>query len=366
MGKHGPAVYPGDVIWEMSVSKTRQNPTLACLVGALIAVSTASAADERSPDALALVNPVTYKVTQRISVTNGDVSALDMLELNLPIPLEWPEQQVDRIRTRGDRTFRLSDVAGLGLIVRSRYDRPETLPTPGEVRSLSTTCRVTRLEMRTDAQKAARVTFEDCRTRTGDFAQYVCSEKLIESDAPEIVALAGRLKAMQDCPFDFARAAYNYVIDHTEYTSPSPSHGARECLQNGKADCGSYAALFVALCRAGGVAARPVAGCWAVGENQWHCWAEFNLPGVGWVPADPSAGDRGPRERAYYFGNLDNNRATLAKTFNLQVNTDRGSTDLGFVQVGTWWWFPAPGSTGSVMRVEHRFHGEKWDDVVKR
>jgi transglutaminase-like putative cysteine protease len=117
--------------------------------------------------------------------------------------------------------------------------------------------------------------------------------------------------------------------------------------------------LFVALCRAGGVPARPVAGCWALGENQWHCWAEFLLPGVGWIPVDPTVGDRGPAERRFSFGNLDNNRVALAKTFNLSADTTDGSRDLGFVQVGTWWWYPAPDSTGSEMTVEHHFVGKK-------
>ena len=131
-----------------------------------------------------------------------------------------------------------------------------------------------------------------------------------------------------------------------------------QCLSLGKADCGSYTALFVALCRAGGVPARPVAGCWAQGENQWHCWAEFFIPDVGWIPVDPSAGDRGTKQRAYYFGNLDSNRVSLAKTFNLTVDTTEGSTDLGFAQVGTWWWYPAPGSTGSQMTVQHYLLGK--------
>jgi transglutaminase-like putative cysteine protease len=311
--------------------------------------------------ALKLVNSASYDVAQRISVTNGDLSALDMLELNLPIPMDWPEQRVDRVRIHGDRVSRLHDVSSLCLIARSRYTSPSVLPKSGETRALSVTYRLLRFETHVDAQGAGRITFADCRRQAAAFAPCLRSEKLIESDAPEIVALARTLKAAHDRPFDFARAAYEYVIDHTEYASPSPSNGARECLQKGKADCGSYTALFVALCRAAGIAARPVAGCWALGENQWHCWAEFNLPGIGWIPADPSVGDRGAQERAYYFGNLDNNRVTLAKTFNLQVKTDRGSTDLGFVQVGTWWWMPAPGSTGTDMRVEHHFRGQQAD-----
>ncbi|MCH7996089.1 MAG: transglutaminase domain-containing protein [Planctomycetes bacterium] len=311
---------------------------------------------------LEYVNPVTYEITQRITVTNHEVSALDLLELNLPIPLDWPEQAVGRVTITGDRPFRLRDRDEDGMIVRSLYRGSAALPGPRETRSLAVTYRVTRKEIRTDAKVLASRRYEPYDEGSGLYRRYTRSEKLIETDAAEIKMLAETLKAQTEGPYHFARAAYDYVVEHTEYISPSPSHGARECLAKGRADCGSYTALFVALCRAGGVPARTVAGCWAIGQDQWHCWAEFLLPGVGWVPVDPSAGERGPQERAYYFGNLDNNRVSLAKTFNLTVETTTGSTDLGFVQVGTWWWYPAPGSTGSKMAVEHFLVGKRADN----
>jgi len=311
----------------------------------------------RADSLVEFVNPVTYEITQRITVTNHDVSALDLLELNVPIPLDWREQEVELVNITGDRTHRLRDTNRLGMIVRSLYREPAVLPGPGQSRSLAITYRLTRKEIRANAGRLEARTYGPYGERSSEFHLYTRSEKLIDVDAQEIKEMAAKLKAKAKTPYRFAEAAYHYVIDRTEYASPSPSQGALECLRKGKADCGSYTALFVALCRAGGVPARPVAGCWALGENQWHCWAEFLLPGVGWVPADPTAGDRGPREREYYFGNLDNNRVALAKTFNLTVSTTRGSTDLGFVQVGTWWWYPAPGSSGSKLVVEHHFRG---------
>jgi hypothetical protein len=307
-------------------------------------------------------NPATYEITQRITVTNQDVSALDLLELNLPIPLDWLEQKIGRPRVTGDQTFRLPDVNGLGLIVRSLYREPKVLPGPAQSKSLSLAYRLTRMEIRSSADALAARVYEPSNELNAEYRLYTRSEKLIEADAKEIVTLAAELKAQTKGPYELAKAAYDYVVDHTVYVSPSPSNGALGCLIKGQADCGSYAALFVALCRAGGVPARPVAGCWALGDNQWHCWAEFLLPGVGWIPTDPSVGDRGPKEREYYFGNLDNNRVSLAKTFNLTVKTTKGSTDLGFAQVGTWWWYPAPGSTGSKMVVEHQFSGKKSTD----
>ncbi len=303
------------------------------------------------------VNGATYDITQRIVVTNQDVSSLGLLELNLPIPLAAPEQAVERVREVGDRTFRLRDVNGHGLVVRSLYRDSHAPPGPGETRSLEVSYRLVRKEIRTNAAALMARNYPPYNPKDRDFAVHTRSERTIETDAPEIAAVALELVRKWPNPYLRAKAAYEYVLDHVEYASPSPSRSARECMRQGKGDCGTYTLLFTALCRATGIPTRPIAGCWASGDNPWHCWAEFHLPGVGWIPVDPSVGDRGPKEREYYFGNLDNNRVTLARTFKFTVDTKDGSTDVEFVQVGTWWWFPAQGSSGSKMHVEHSFHG---------
>ena len=72
-----------------------------------------------------------------------------------------------------------------------------------------------------------------------------------------------------------------------------------EIIQRGHAECRGYAMLFTALCRAAGVPARPVWGLFRVprgveakvGNIASHNWAEFYVPGVGWVPVDPQHPD---------------------------------------------------------------------------
>ncbi len=63
----------------------------------------------------------------------------------------------------------------------------------------------------------------------------------------------------------------------------------RRALRTRKGDASDRAILFVALARAAGLEARPVAGIVAQ-ERGWsrHAWAEVKLGG--WVPADPSFG----------------------------------------------------------------------------
>jgi len=40
----------------------------------------------------------------------------------------------------------------------------------------------------------------------------------------------------------------------------------------------------------------------------YHCWAEFYLADVGWVPVDASEAHKFPAKREAFFGGLDENR----------------------------------------------------------
>jgi transglutaminase-like putative cysteine protease len=192
-----------------------------------------------------------------------------------------------------------------------------------------------------------------------EYIYYTRSETMIESDFPPIVEIADRFKKVSDSPYQIAKMAYDYVVENLTYTSPSPTWTAKQCQLEKKGACGQFSALFAAICRAAGVPARPVIGTWAEGENQWHCWAEFMLPEVGWIPADPTVGQRGPREREYYFGNLDNNHQPHLKCVNMKFHTQLGHPEAGFSQVGEWRWYPAAGSTGNNMSVEFLKIGRK-------
>jgi len=67
--------------------------------------------------------------------------------------------------------------------------------------------------------------------------------------------------------------------------------GALYALEHRKGDCTEYANLFVALCRANGIAARPIGGyvCPQSGvlkARDYHNWGEFYEDGS-WKLADP-------------------------------------------------------------------------------
>ncbi|MBN1412181.1 MAG: transglutaminase domain-containing protein [Spirochaetales bacterium] len=163
----------------------------------------------------------------------------------------------------------------------------------------------------------------------------------IESSNPSIINTANAAAGAETNPYNMARLFYYYVIDHATYSDAyNPNWGAASLLTSGLGQCGDYAALFCALCRARGIPARPVVGYNASsGTDETHVWAEFYLEGIGWIPADPTFGQKSPDRRDYYFSNLDSARVILTKGFNLTPNSALPGEIPDMIQVGAYYWY---------------------------
>ena len=131
---------------------------------------------------------------------------------------------------------------------------------------------------------------------------------------------------------DKARAVYDWVVENTSRDPSVKGCGigdVEQALANKGGKCADISSIYVAVARAAGVPAREVFGL-RLGKNSGvsdltnghHCWAEFYLPGYGWVPADPAdvtkfvfvnktSLERAGSVREYYFGGVDSNRVTL-------------------------------------------------------
>ncbi|TAN84546.1 MAG: transglutaminase domain-containing protein [Gallionella sp.] len=130
-----------------------------------------------------------------------------------------------------------------------------------------------------------------------------------------------------------ARAVYRWVVENTVRNPNVKGCGTGEVekmivRRSGK--CADISSVFVSVARAAGVPAREVFGL-RLGKKAeedmtggHHCWAEFYVPGYGWVPADPADVRKvmltdkldleGAREFVdYYFGAVDEYRIALAR-----------------------------------------------------
>jgi transglutaminase-like putative cysteine protease len=129
--------------------------------------------------------------------------------------------------------------------------------------------------------------------------RYLQPEPGIESDDLEIVDFATRLAAGESYPLEKAIKLFYYVNSKLLYqAADEQEHSALRTLRRGYGVCEDYSLLYTALCRAVGIPARFVNGFrfdptkLGKGENDLeqfgHAWVEVNLPGVGWVPVEPT------------------------------------------------------------------------------
>ncbi len=158
-----------------------------------------------------------------------------------------------------------------------------------------------------------------------------------------------------------ARAIYDWICS-SMYRDPA----TRGCgpgnvcklLEAPGGKCADIHSVFVALARSVGVPAREVFGI-RQGKKEvtdittWqHCWAEFFLPGYGWVVVDPAdvrkmmlsqqlAEDDSKTYgyRAYFFGGADPYRVKLGRGRDLQLNPAQHGKPVNylmypFAQVG--------------------------------
>jgi transglutaminase-like putative cysteine protease len=144
--------------------------------------------------------------------------------------------------------------------------------------------------------------------------EFTQPELHIESDNPQIVALARELAQGKATACDKARAFYDYIGNHLVYSFNGRNWGAQAALGEMGADCTEYSDLLIALSRAAGIPARYVeglayfaddasAGALLSDARTEHAWVEVFLPGSGWTPIDPTLG-RSSLARAAYFAHL--------------------------------------------------------------
>ena len=119
------------------------------------------------------------------------------------------------------------------------------------------------------------------------------------------------------------RAFFDYILEQMAYDKRHQGWGRGDishACDVGKGNCTEFHTYFNALCLASGIPSRFQIGMWGkyesvIGEYQtdgYHCWAEFHVPGQGWIPVDISEADLDPQHAGRHFGSHSANRVTLS------------------------------------------------------
>ena len=193
-----------------------------------------------------------------------------------------------------------------------------------------------------------------------DYALYLTSTSLGPIDG-QVRELADKITTGKSGILAKARAVYDWTVDNT-YRDPN----TRGCgigdvtalLHRPGGKCADISSIYIALARAAGVPTREILGIRSGKDAQqdvsgWqHCWAEFYLPGYGWVPVDPADVRKAMLKqgltledpkvtelREAYWGRVDQYRIRLSEGRDLQLNPPQQGPAINylmypFAQVG--------------------------------
>ncbi len=176
--------------------------------------------------------------------------------------------------------------------------------------------------------------------------KYLESSEWIPTDG-KVKEIADTITKGKKGILEKSRSVYDWVVENT-YRDPNVKGCGlgivEETLSKRGGKCADISSVYVALARAAGVPAREVFGL-RLGKKPeedmtggHHCWAEFYLPGTGWVPVDPAdvrkimltqkiGLDEAKHHREYYFASVDEYRIVLergGRGVNLQPPQEAG------------------------------------------
>jgi len=160
--------------------------------------------------------------------------------------------------------------------------------------------------------------------------------------------LAGNITKGKGTVLLKARAVYDWIVDNMHRDAKVKGCGFGEVgglLKTLGGKCADIHSVFVALVRASGVPAREIyglrmpAGSSGDATKSQHCWAEFYLPGYGWVVVDPADVAKAILEknltlaqakpyREYYFGAVDESRIAYGTGRNVALSPQQAGAPL--------------------------------------
>lgn len=183
-----------------------------------------------------------------------------------------------------------------------------------------------------------------------EFKEYLKATSLGPTDG-KVKELADQITKGRKTNLEKSKAIYDWIVNnmHRDPNIKGCGFGEVEKLivsLGGK--CGDIHSVFVALSRSAGVPAREIFGIrMAKGKEgditkSQHCWAEFYMPGYGWVPVDPSDVRKAMLEKKinnlkdvedlveYFFGAVEENRIAYQTGRDLTLNPTQKDGKLNY------------------------------------
>lgn len=171
-----------------------------------------------------------------------------------------------------------------------------------------------------------------------NIARYLEPDRLVPINGMIADLSREQTKGISD-PLKRARNIYDYVIRTMHYDHAGTGWGQGDAIFACTAhhgNCTDFHSLFIGMARAAGIPARFEIGFpIPIGQHQgeisgYHCWAEFYIQGIGWVPIDASEAWQIPSKHDYFFGGLDSNRVRFSGGRDLVLSPRQSGSAINY------------------------------------
>jgi len=211
----------------------------------------------------------------------------EIARLWIPYPVSDKNQLISDIKTSGD-------YANIGVYTDRYYGTPilyAQWPKDAKKRTLRFSFKVERREVRQRDFPTNEPAWDPA-----DYATYLKPTSLGPTHGA-VKKLSDAITKGKNTVLEKAKAIYDWTCENMYRDPKTVGCGLGDVdklLQTRGGKCTDISSVFIALARAAGVPAREVFGLRLGKKSQqdvttWqHCWAEFFLPGYGWVSVDPA------------------------------------------------------------------------------
>lgn len=169
-------------------------------------------------------------------------------------------------------------------------------------------------------------------------SRYLEPDKLVPLNGT-IAELAKEHTAGDTTEIEKARHIYEYVVSTMRYDKSGEGWGRGDAIwacTAKRGNCTDFHSLFIGMMRSSGIPARfeigfPLPEGQTEGEiTGYHCWAEFYLGNIGWVPVDASEAWKNPAKHDYFFGAHDVNRVFFTYGRDIRLSTEQKGDPLNY------------------------------------
>ncbi|HTS13170.1 MAG TPA: transglutaminase domain-containing protein [Candidatus Limnocylindrales bacterium] len=169
-------------------------------------------------------------------------------------------------------------------------------------------------------------------------ARFLKPDRLVPIDG-QIAELSQEQTKWVTLPLDKARKIYDYVIATMHYDHDGNQWGRGDAIwacDSHHGNCTDFHSLFIGMARAAGIPARFEIG-FPLPANahegaiaSYHCWAEFYIDGIGWIPIDASEAWKNKSKINYFFGATDQNRVMFSLGRDIRFNPPQNAGPVNY------------------------------------